>query len=116
MKKERLEKLESIALQLLPSIILEEIWREAESEFWFITITKVKISSDLSYLDVYVSSIKKIWELTKFLAKENTKIQRRFNKSLDLRKFPRIRYRLDESWEKSQWILKTIKEIEKQIK
>jgi ribosome-binding factor A len=116
MKKERLEKLESLSLQLLPSIILEEIWKEAESEFWFITITKIKISPDLSYLDVFVSSIKKSEILTKFLAKENVKIQRRFNKSLDLRKLPRIRYRLDKSWEKSQGILNRIKEIEKQIK
>ncbi len=116
MKKERLEKLEALALQLLPEIIFDEIDKEELQDFWLLTITKVKISTDLSYLDIFVSSIKNIDLLPKFLASHNGKIQRRFNKSLDLRKFPRIRYRIDKSWENSSKILEELKKVEDEIK
>ncbi len=115
MNKERLKKLEWISKEILPSIIFEIIWKEAELEFQLITITWVKISTDLSYLDIYVSSIKNSERLAKFLAENNYEIQKKFNKSINIRKLPKIRFRTDESWKKSVWINSLMKEVSNEL-
>jgi hypothetical protein len=53
------------------------------------------ISPDLSYLDVWVSAFKNEDILAKTLAKKNWIIQSRYNKAINIRKLPRIRYRYD---------------------
>ena len=96
MNIERIKKLESIAKQLISSYIFEEL-EDQEQIFGIITIVKVKISSDISYIDIYVSSLKNSVILTKTLAKHNYNIQKRFNKKINIRKLPRIRFRYDDS-------------------
>ncbi|MDR2640405.1 MAG: ribosome-binding factor A [Candidatus Peribacteria bacterium] len=59
------------------------------------TITNVVISSDLSYLDVWVSALKNEDTLAKTLAKHNNEIQSKYNKIIKIKKLPRIRYRYD---------------------
>lgn len=110
MNKERLKKLESIAWNLVSQFLLNEI-REIEEDFWLINISGVKISSDLSYLDIFVSSFKN-WELlTKTLAKYAPEITKQLHKALSIRKLPRIRFRYDESWEISSDIIETINNL-----
>lgn len=110
MNNERIKKLESISRKLITSFIFEEI-EDTEKNFWIITITWIKISTDLSYLDIYVSSLQN-WEiLTKTLAKHNNEVQKRLNKLLNIRKLPKIRYRYDNSWAKWQEICQTINKI-----
>ncbi|MDR2411326.1 MAG: hypothetical protein LBD88_01690 [Candidatus Peribacteria bacterium] len=53
------------------------------------------ISSDLSYLDVWISAFKNQNILAKTIAKYNNKIQSRYNKAVKIRKLPKIRYRYD---------------------
>lgn len=98
MNQERIKKLERLSRELVSSFIFEEL-EDSELTFWIITITWVKISSDLSYLDIFVSSFKN-WEiLAKTLAKHNYEIQWRFNRAINIRKLPKIRFRYDDSWE-----------------
>jgi|ASRM01.1.fsa_nt_gi ribosome-binding factor A len=111
MNSERLKKLENVAQSLISSFILEEM-QEAQTEFGLINVSGVKLSSDLSYLDVYVSAFKNPENLTKALAKHNKDIQHRFHKSMVLRKIPRIRYRYDDSGELSQSINNTINSLD----
>jgi len=107
MNKERIKKLEAVTHELVSNYIFESL-EDSEQIFGIITITWVKISSDISYLDIYVSSLKK-WELlTKTLAKHNHEIQSRLNKKIEIRKLPRIRFRYDDSWEVWQNVCNTI--------
>ncbi len=110
MNQERIKKLERVSRELVTQFIFEEL-DDAELTFWIITVTWVKISSDLSYLDIFVSSLLN-WEiLAKTLAKHNREIQGRLNKALSIRKLPRIRFRYDNSWAIWQEICETINEI-----
>ena len=97
MNEQRIKKLEIVSRELVSNFIFEEL-EDAEKTFWIITITWVKISSDLSYLDVFVSSLHNGDILPKTLAKHNYEIQKRLNKSIDIRKLPRIRFRYDDKW------------------
>lgn len=115
MKNERLKKLESVAQELVSRFIFEEL-EDSEKEFWIITITWVKISSDLSYLDIYVSSMKNPDILPKTLAKHNHEIQSKLGKSLLIRKLPRIRFRYDNKWETWQNIMDLIRKECQNIK
>ncbi len=110
MNTQRIKKLERVSRELVTNYIFE--WLEdSEKTFWIITVTWVKISSDLSYLDIYVSSLKNQEILTKTLAKHNNEVQARFNKAMDIRKLPRIRYRYDDSWEKWQNVCNIINKV-----
>ena len=110
MNKERIKKLERISRELLTNFIFEEL-DDSQLIFWIITITWVKISSDLSYLDIFVSSMINWDTLPKTLAKHNREIQSRLNKALNIRKLPKIRFRYDNSWETWQDICNIINEI-----
>lgn len=110
MKQERIKKLESTAQKLLSEIIFEEI-EDVEQAFWIITITWVKISSDLSFLDVYVSSFKNKEILPKTLAKHGYDIQKRFNMMIWIIKLPKIRFRYDDSWESYSQIDNLLKDL-----
>jgi len=110
MNKDRLEKLESVSKQLIWEFLLEDI-KEIEDEFQLISIGWVKISSDISYLDVFVSSFKNSEKLTKTLAEYAPALTKKLHKNLSLRKLPKIRFRYDESWKISEWILNTINNL-----
>lgn len=97
MNIERLKKLERLSKELVSNFIFEEL-EDSEQTFWIVTVTWVKISSDLSYIDIYVSSFLNSELLTKTLAKHNYEIQKRLNKKIEIRKLPKIRFRYDDSW------------------
>lgn len=110
MNQERIKKLERISRELVTQYIFEEL-EDSEQMFWIITVTKVKISSDLSYLDMYVSSLKNWNILAKTLAKHNNEIQAKFNRIVNIRKLPRIRYRYDNSWAIWQEVCEIINKV-----
>ncbi len=111
MNNERLKRLESVARELVTNYIFQEMGEEA-LEFGLITITGIKISSDLSYLDVYVSAFKNQDILTKTLAKHAHDVQRKFNKAVAVRKLPKIRFRYDESGAIGEEITNTINSLD----
>jgi ribosome-binding factor A len=94
MDKIRLKKLESVSKELISKLIFEEL-SDNENNFGIITITDIVISTDLSYLDVWISAFKNQDILAKTLAKHNNKIQSKYNKAMKIRKLPKIRYRYD---------------------
>lgn len=96
MDAKRLQKLESIAKKIASEQILSSLTDE-EDIFGIITITKVKVSTDLSYIDIYVSSMKKKEDLCKTLSTRAHKIQRELAKNISIRKIPRVRLRYDEA-------------------
>lgn len=110
MNQERIKKLERLSRELVTNFIFEEL-EDSEKTFWIITVTWVKISSDLSYLDIFVSSLQNWDILAKTLAKHNHEIQARFNRILNIRKLPRIRYRYDDSWAKWQEVCEIINKV-----
>lgn len=110
MNKERLKKLEAVSHKVLSDIIFEET-SEIWIDFWLITITEVVISSDLSYLDVWVSAFKNEDILAKTLAKQNYIIQSKYNKAINIRKLPKIRYRYDNKGKIWQEICETINKV-----
>jgi len=110
MNQERIKKLESVSRELVSHYILEEL-DDSELNFWIITVTWVKISPDLSYLDIFVSSLLNWENLPKTLAKHNREIQWRFNRALNIRKLPKIRFRYDDKWAIWQEVCEVIKSI-----
>ena len=112
MNKDRLKKLEATSHKVLSDIIFEET-SEIWTDFWLITITEIVISPDLSYLDVWVSAFKNEDILAKTLAKKNWIIQSRYNKAINIRKLPRIRYRYDNKGKIWQEVSVVINEITK---
>ena len=112
MKESRMKKLEGMVNEIIAEIIFEEA-SDLEDHFGIITITWVKMSQDLSYLDVFVSSFKDINNLPKALAEYNTPIQKKLNKKLPLYKLPKVRFRYDDSGEKAAHINTILKNLEK---
>ncbi len=110
MKKERLLKLESIVKQLVSEYIFEKII-DIEEDFELINIVWVKISSDLSYLDIYVSCFKNQQNLTKTLATYAPEITGKLHRKLSTKKLPRIRFRYDKSYEISHKITEKINSL-----
>ena len=108
MNGEKLKKLESISQKIVSEFFIEEL---RELDFWLISIAWVQISSDLSYLDIFVSSFNNKKTLTKTLAKYAPEMNRKLHKKLSIRKMPKIRFRYDESWEISSEILWTINNL-----
>ena len=97
MEKQRFKKLENISKEVITNLIFEELPDE-ENMFWIISVSKVVISPDLSYLDVWVSSMKNWDMLPKALAKLKA-IPWKYYKIVWIRKLPKIRYRHDKEWE-----------------
>ena len=111
MEQKRLEKLEWIVKRIASEHILGSL-TEAEDIFWIITITGVTISSELSYLDIHVSSMKNQEELTKVLAKRAYKLQKEIAKNVSIRRIPRVRFKYDSDWEIASWINSTLHSLD----
>ncbi len=62
-----------------------------------ITITRVHITPDSSYMDVYVSALKNPETLTKHLAEHAAVFQKNIWKHIGFMKVPKIRFRYDAS-------------------
>ena len=103
MNQKRIAQLEKTGYKIISQFISEEL-SEVQAEFGIIHLSSVTISSDISYLDAHVSSIKNSDLLTKTLAKYARDIEKRMIKSIAIRKLPRVRFRYDSSGQKSQEI------------
>lgn len=74
MKQERIQKAQSISKKILSEYIINEL-QELSVHHGIITITELKISADLSYLDAYVSCLNANETLTKSLAEHAHQMQ-----------------------------------------
>jgi len=71
--------------------------RELTSIFGIVTITHIDISSDLSYMDVHVSSMMSQDSLTKELSHHAHTLQRMLGREIAFIKVPKIRFKYDNS-------------------
>ncbi len=98
MNEHRREKIQNISHKIIAQFLSQDLPDE-DKVFGIINISEIILSSDYSYLDVYVSSFNNPEKLTKILALHAYKIQRIIWKEIWLRKSPKIRFRYDEKWE-----------------
>lgn len=111
MNENRLKKFNSMLKEIVWNCILENTL-EIQSEFWLITVNSVSLSTDMSYLDVFVSSIKNSDKLCKTLANFAQIIKASINKKITLRKTPIIRFRYNDEMETSTSLLNKINSLE----
>ena len=112
MKLERRKKAEAISKKLISEYLVRE-HPDLSEEFGLVTVTWVEVSSELSYIDIYVSALKQKELLTKTLAEFAHPIHRLLAKNIDLIKVPRVRFRYDESGETLGDMSRIIWELEK---
>ena len=80
-------------------ILSEEFKREILPDFWLVTITWIRVSSDKSYWDIYVSNMPENKNLIDFLNSKIWHFQQSINKKIQKRKVPKLRFNFDDSWE-----------------
>lgn len=82
------------------SEFLVENTQELNEIYGIITVTNIKISQELSYMDIFVSALKNPETLTKDLAPFAHKLEHLIAKKIDFLKIPKIRFRYNSQWEK----------------
>ena len=117
MPKFRTERVANIIQEKISSLILEGKIKDKRVSS-FLSITKIDVSGDLSYADVYVSDIrgKNIEKGAEGLQSAAGFIQSQLGSSMHIRKIPRLRFhadtRIGEGFDLIQKIDKVIKEQE----
>lgn len=111
MNNERLKKMNSMLKEIVSTTILENTL-EIQDEFWLITVNSVSLASDMSYLDVFVSSIKNSNLLCKTLANYAQIIKENINKNITLRKTPIVRFRYNNEMEFATSLINKINSLE----
>ena len=106
----KLERLGNIMLEEISKVIHEEI---RDEDIQFVTITFVKISSDLSYAKVYFTTLKddKKEEIVKALNGASKFIRGKLFDRVIIRKMPELTFVYDDSIGYGQKIEGIIKEI-----
>gem|GEM_PF-1447406 len=89
---------------------MEEI-AEIQADFGLITINSVKLAPDLSYLDIFVSSLQNGDTLCKTLAGYAQVCKEAINKKMPLRKTPIIRFRYDDTMETTHKMIQDINSL-----
>jgi len=110
MKQDRLVRAQSISKKIIWEYFITNA-RELTTTFGIITITYIDISSDLSYMDIHVSSMMNHDWLTKELSQHAHPLQRVLGKEIAFIKVPKIRFKYDTSWKDSSEIYSTIKNL-----
>jgi ribosome-binding factor A len=111
MNEERTKKMQAWLKWIITGFLLEKSL-EIQSDFWLINVNEIKISNDLSYLDIFVSSLKNQDKLCKSLAWFAQDIKEEINRNITLRKTPIIRFRYDDSIENSTSLISKINKLE----
>jgi ribosome-binding factor A len=99
MQGNRTERLGNLIQELISALILENKIKDPRISP-FVSITRVNVTRDLSYADVYVSNIRETVNLernTKGLQSAAGFIQTQLGASLKIRKIPRLRFHADTS-------------------
>ena len=85
--------------KLIYLILSEEFKREILPDFWLVTITGIKVSSDKSWWDVYISNMPENRNIIDFLNSKIWHFQSKVNKKIQKMKIPKLRFNYDWSWE-----------------
>lgn len=111
MNDARTKKMNAMLKEIVSTALLEATL-EVQSDFWLITVNSVRIAPDMSYLDIFVSSIKNKEILCKTLAPNAQFIKESINKAVTLRKTPIVRFRYDDEMEVSTHLMGKINQLE----
>lgn len=95
-------------LQHLVADFFIDIFPTMQQDFGIITINKVALAKDFSYLDIFVSSLLNHEKLCHELAKHAQILKRHINQKITLRKTPIIRFRYDDNMKQEAQLLHTI--------
>ena len=92
----KIDRLNNIFVEQISNILRTEI---KDERIHFVTITAVKITSDLSFAKVYVTILddKERESMLKQLNKASNFIERELSKRVEIRKMPNITFVYDES-------------------
>jgi ribosome-binding factor A len=99
MQGNRTERLGGLIQELISALILEGRIKDPRISA-FVSITRVNVSGDLSYADVYVSNIRETANLERSaqgLQSAAGFIQAQLGASLKIRKIPHLRFHVDTS-------------------
>ena len=99
MQGNRTERLGSLIQELISSLILESKIKDPRITP-FVSITRVNVTRDLSYADVYVSNIREAANLERSaqgLQSAAGFIQAQLGSALKIRKIPHLRFHADTS-------------------
>lgn len=107
MNKDRQVKMEAKLKEII-STKLFSLTMEIQSEFGLITVNNLTLAPDMSYIDIFVSSLKSPETLCKTLAVYAQELKEEINKNITLRKTPIIRFRYDDSMEHATNIISQI--------
>jgi ribosome-binding factor A len=111
MNEARIKKMEAWLKWIVTSCLLQKSI-EIQNDFWLINVNEIKIASDLSYLDIFVSSLKNGDKLCKALANYAQEIKEEINNNITLRKTPIVRFRYDSSIENSTDLINKINHLD----
>lgn len=100
------------AIQTIANEHIVQFAREFDHDFGIIALIDVVLSPDKSYADLMVYGQGDNKELTRFLAPLAGKIHMQISRDLELRKTPRIRFRVAKNQENKKDILATIAELD----
>jgi len=95
-KHERRIKAESITKKLISEFIVTQL-QDISIDHGIVTVTKVEITNDSSYTDIFVSCMQKQETLTKRLSEHAHPIHRMLGRELAFIKVPKVRFKYDES-------------------
>lgn len=106
----RIERIESIILRELTMILRDS----RNPKFQFISITKVSVTSDLSYATVWytiMGTSQEVEATSKELIQARGYLRSELASKIDLRKTPELRFKYDESLEKGNRIEEILKNV-----
>lgn len=113
----------SIKLERLSHIFIEEISKVLQTEvkdkqLKFVTITDVKIASDLSHAKVYFTILdeRRREEITNSLTKASGFIRTKLCNNVEIRKMPELHFVYDESIEYASQIESIIDKLKEDIR
>jgi ribosome-binding factor A len=112
MAQYRMERLGQAIQEKISALILEGSIKDSRVSS-FLSITKVDVSKDLSFADVYVSDIrgKKIEKGAEGLQSAAGFIQSQFGAAMRIRKIPHLRFHADTSIGDSFELIKKIEKL-----
>jgi len=84
--------------KVINKVLSEAFQKEMLPEFWFTTITWVRVSRDFSYADVFISNYPINESVIDFLNSKIWHFQWMVNKALQRKVVPKIRFGFDKNW------------------
>lgn len=109
----KVEKLGFIVQEVVAPHIIDYANLKME-EFWIVSVVEVVVTSDYSYVDIFVTSQKNQNKLPAYLSDIWWKIRAVIGKEINTRKIPIVRFRLPKIKKDTKDITDLINEISKE--